>query len=105
MWQQLVTMRDKVLIASANICQDDGQEWTLEYFLQTFEGLGGEDLYSLRVDKKTLKGDLAESEETFTITNSYGDALAMAEAFAAGTVPPSVLLEMADEWLTEVAIA
>ena len=103
--ERVVTMRHQVFnqgnvekVGVATIRQDSGDEWVLEYYLQCYEGLGGEQLYSLRIDKSTPDGVLAEREETFALTESYKSAFEMAVAFYRGTVPPSVLLEMADEW-------
>jgi len=90
-------------IANATIQQDDGAEWQLDYYLQIYDGT--ETLYGLRVNKSTLEGVLVDSEETFATTDNKDEALAMAEAFARGTVPPSVLLEMVDEWGTDVALS
>ena len=85
-------------VANETIRYDDGTEWLLGYYLQTFECPGGETLYGLKVDKSTPDGVLVESEETFATTDNKDEALAMVEAFARGTVPPSVLLELVDEW-------
>ena len=90
------------IIASNTIQQDDGKEWLLDYYLQTYECLGSGTLYGMRVDKSTPLGVLVDSEETFATTDSRSDALAMIDAFARGTVPPSVLLEMVDEWESEL---
>ena len=84
-------------VSSATIRQEDGQEWLLEYYLQTIESPGGT-IFGLRVDKSTLDGVLVEREETSATTEYEEQALAMIHAFAKGTVPPSVLLEMVDDW-------
>jgi len=96
-------MRDcnkAIAIAQTTIQPDDGEQVGLEYYLCQQVGVEGETLYSLRVDKRHMNGGLIEREETPALTGSLTDATAMAEAFARGTVPPSVLLEMVDEWYT-----
>ncbi|MCL2217692.1 MAG: hypothetical protein FWB91_11835 [Defluviitaleaceae bacterium] len=81
-------------VAKASILTDCGTEWVLEYFVENHDG----QFYSLRVDKSTPDGVLVEREETPAMTENHEEAMAMAEAFAQGSVPPVVLLEMADEW-------
>ena len=102
MQAQLLNEVQQEIIASSTIQQDNGKEWLLDYYLQTYDGLEGEKLYGMRVDKSTPEGVLVDSEETFATTNNRRDALAMVDAFARGTVPPSVLLEMVDEWESEL---
>jgi len=87
-----------IAIARTTINPEEGEPAALEYSLCQKEGLEGEILYSLRVDKRNLGGELIEREETPPLTGSLADAIACAEAFAKGTVPPAVLLEMIDEW-------
>jgi len=98
MLQQVLNQRTEEKVGTATIHPDSGEEWLLEYYLQCYEGLGGETLFSIRVDKSTPDGVLAEREETFALTESREQALEMVKAFHKGTVPPSVLLEMADDW-------
>jgi hypothetical protein len=88
-------------VARVDFCGESGGEWVLEYFLQGFEGDGGEKYYGLRIDKSTPEGVLEEREETLAITESRDEALIIANAFAKGSVPPVTLLEMADDWLSE----
>ena len=87
-----------VAITQTTIQPDDGELLKLEYYLCRLIGSEGEALYGLRVDKRHTDGRLIEREETPALTGSLEDAMAMAEVFAKGTVPPSVLLEMVDEW-------
>jgi len=87
-----------IAIAQTVIHPDEGEQVTLEYYLCQSTGHEDEILYALRVDKRHPDGGLIEREETPALTGSLADATAMAEAFAKGTVPPSVLLEMVDEW-------
>ena len=91
-----------IAIAHATICPDNGPDegklLALEYSLRCITGSEGEDLYGLRVDKRYPSGVLIEREETSALTGSLDEATALAEAFATGTVPPCVLLEMVDEW-------
>ncbi|MCL2373523.1 MAG: DUF6514 family protein [Defluviitaleaceae bacterium] len=100
----IMSMREQHL-QGAVIENDEGQKWLLDYYVQTYEGLGGMELYGLKINKSTLDGVLIETEETFATSETYEEALAMAEAFARGTVPPVVLLEMVDEWEDEVKAA
>ena len=85
-------------IASTVIQPEDYDALNLVYSLRKLSGPDGEELFALRVDKRTLSGTLIEREETPAITGSLDDATAIANAFAAGTVPPCVLLELVDEW-------
>ena len=94
-----------VPIASTVITPEDSGPLTLEYALRKITGPEGEELYALRVDKRTNEGALVEREETPAITGSLEDATAIANAFAAGTVPPCVLIEMVDEWCSSLADA
>ena len=90
-------------IASATICQDDGDEWRLDYFLQTCQGLEGKVLYFIKVSKSTLQGVMVQASETFVNTSRREEALKIINAFAIGTVPPWVLPEMVEEWEKEEA--
>lgn len=87
-----------IAIAQTTIQPDDGGILALEYFVCLLTGQEGEVLYGLRVDKRHPGGELIEREETPALTGSLAEITALAETFAAGTVPPCVLLEMVDEW-------
>ena len=87
-----------IAIATATIRPEGSELLNLEYTLFNVTGQEGEVLYALRVDKRSANGNLLEREETHGLTGSLEDATAMAKAFAAGTVPPCVLLEMVEEW-------
>ena len=91
-------------VAKAVIHPEGCEAQTLEYFLRTAaaQGPDGEALYCLRVDKRDPRGILMEREETPPLTSSLEGATKMASIFAAGTVTPCVLLEMADEWYDEI---
>jgi hypothetical protein len=89
-------------VASAEITTESGEQWILHYFLQSFDGENGEEYFGIRIDKSTPEGVLEEREETPAITENREAALHMAKAFAKGSVPPVVLLEMTDEWFSEV---
>lgn len=91
-------------IASAEIQPADDEKWVLDYFLQSSDVENGEKIYGLRIDKSTPSGVLFEREETPALTDSRDIALRMAQAFAAGCVPPVTLLEMADEWCADAAL-
>ena len=85
-------------ITKAKITTESGKIFLLEYSIRCiFKPEGGE-LYGLRVDKRAPTGMLLEREETPALTESLGEATALAKAFAAGTVFPDFLLEMVDEW-------
>ena len=89
----------EIPVTTATIHPEDGEPLLLEYTLLKQTGPEGEILYALRADKRAQAGYLLEREETPGLTGSLDDAIHMAKAFAAGTVPPCVLLEMAAEWL------
>ena len=93
---------ETINIASTVIQPENCDALNLVYSLKKLAGPEGEDLYALRVDKRTPSGTLIEREETPAITGSLDDATAIASAFAAGTVPPCVLLEMVDEWYSTI---
>ena len=86
-------------VAKTTIQTDSGEKWALEYFLQIWRD--GSEFFGLRVEKSTLEGVIVEREETPAITDSRQSAMDIAKAFAAGSVPPSVLLEMVDEWCSD----
>jgi len=90
-------------IAKATIRTDDGEEWVLEYFLQT-KGDSSE-FFGLRVDKSTPDGVLVERSETAAISKCRDTVMTMINAFSKGSVPPSVLPEMTEEWCTVNGIA
>ena len=96
--EAMLSGNDSIAIAQATIHPDEDGVLTLEYYVCIFTGLEGEVLYGLRVDKRHQEGGLIEREETPPITGSLAEIKAMAERFAAGTVPPCVLLEIIDEW-------
>ena len=85
-------------IAKATIQPEDGGQLLLDYALRCVTGPEGETLYGLRVDKRFPNGVLVEREETPGLTGSLEEASNLAEIFAAGTVPPCVLLEMVAEY-------
>ena len=87
-------------IAKADLHTEDGNNWILNYYLQSYDGEDGEKYYGLRIDKSTPEGVLEESEDTLAITESREEILIMAKAFARGCVPPVTLLEMTDDWYT-----
>ena len=85
-------------IAKSTVQLESGELMSLEYFLRCFTGPEGEALYGLRVDMRRPDGQLVERQETEPLTGSIEEATVLAEAFAAGTVMPYVLLEMVEEW-------
>ena len=87
-----------VAVATSMIHPEDSLPLVLEYCICQKLGQGAMPLYGLRVDKRNLDGGLLEREETPAITSSLEEVTALANAFAKGTVPPCVLLEMVDEW-------
>jgi len=89
-------------IAKAIIHPEDDDQVALEYAVRCIVGPEGETLYGLRVDKRSLAGVLIEREETPGLTGSMDEATVLAETFAAGTVPPCVLLEMVADYYVPV---
>jgi len=88
-------------VAQVSFLADCGTEWILEYFLQEYESEESNKVFGVRVNKSTPDGVLVETEETPAISDVREEVLAMAKAFAKGTVPPVTLLEIADEWHSE----
>ena len=91
-------MRTTERITEVTIQHQDGTQWILVYYLQSMPSQHDGEIYALRVDKLSRDGILLEKAETYALTPSKKEALTMVNAFAKGTVPPCVLLEMADEW-------
>ena len=91
-------MRKTERITEVTVKHENGTQWVLVYYLQIIPSKAEGDLYALRVDKISRDGILLERAETYALTDSRQEALLMLNAFASGTVLPSVLLEMADEW-------
>ena len=87
-----------IAVAESAIQPEDGELLNLKYSLRCLTGPSGDTLYGLQVDKRHPNGHLIEREETHGLTSSIDEATALAKVFAAGTVPPCVLLEMVDEW-------
>ena len=85
-------------ITKAELRNEDGDTWVLNYYLQSFAGENSQTAYGLRIDKSTPDGVLCEREETLAITENLEELQIMAKAFAKGSVPPVTLLEMADDW-------
>ena len=92
-------------VAHATYHPEGESTMALDYFILSFTGPEGEALYGLRVDKSSLSGTLVEREETEAVTGSFKEITAIAEAFAAGTVPPCVLHEMVYEWFDELELS
>jgi hypothetical protein len=85
-------------ISEVTVKHENGTAWVFVYYLQIIPSRSEGDLYAIRVDKLSRDGVLLEKAETYALTPSRREALSMVNAFSAGTVPPGVLLEMADEW-------
>jgi len=98
-------LRTTERITEAIVSHDDDKQWIFVYFLQTITTERDEHFYALRVDKLSRDGILLEREETCAFTDCKLEALAMVNAFAVGTVPPCVLLEMTDEWAMQRSYA
>jgi hypothetical protein len=82
------------------VANEQIEGYTLIYYLRAFPAQEGT-AYGLRVDKSTPEGVLLEREETPAVLADISHAMRMAGAFAAGTVMPCTLLEMADDYLSE----
>ncbi|MCL2500586.1 MAG: DUF6514 family protein [Defluviitaleaceae bacterium] len=91
-------MRTTERISEVTVQHENGMQWIFVYYLQAIPSHSEGELFAIRVDKLTRDGILLEKNETYPLTSSRREAMAMVKAFAKGTVPPSVLMEMADEW-------
>ena len=89
--------RDEYL-REAFIEGEEQEKWLLKYYLRVYLVNEGEEMYGLRVDKFDENGALIETEATSAVTESHKTAQSLVDAFARGTVPPCVLMEMVDEW-------
>ena len=89
--------RQLVFVDKKMIHPEGSLPLVLEYYICQDVVRGRGLVYGLRVDKRCLDGVLLEREETPPFTTSREEATALASMFAAGTVPPCVLLEMVDE--------
>jgi len=85
-------------IETTTVTFDNGTEWTLDFYLQSLKGLGGDNFYGIKISRSTLEGVLTESDETFAATENKDEALVMIKAFAKGKVLPISLLEIVDDW-------
>lgn len=85
-------------IETTTVAYDDGTEWVLDFYLQSFECPGGGDVYGIKVSRSTVDGVLTESDKTFAITESRAEALSMVKSFAKGKVLPISLIEVVDDW-------
>jgi hypothetical protein len=90
------------LMESIWIAQEQAAGFILTYYLVPYRRQSGTTVYALRVEKSSPEGVLLEHEATPPVMDDIAEALRMAGAFAAGTVPPSTLLEMADDYLSQV---
>ena len=84
--------------AKAEMVVNEKVRWVLDYYVQTYQSSNGSELYGIKVDKLDDEGVIAESSETFAITDDRNKAMSMLSFLAKGSVPPCVLLEMVDEW-------
>lgn len=84
--------------AGAEIMTEDGQKGFLKYYVRVTE-TDTTPVYGLKSEKYTADGLLEETESTPPLTASYAEAAGWAVRFAANTVTPFSLLEMADEWI------
>lgn len=84
--------------AKAEMVVDEKVKWILDYYVQSYQSSNGSELYGIKVDKLDEEGIIAESSETFAITDDKDKAMSMLSFLAKGSVPPCVLLEMVDEW-------
>lgn len=79
-------------------CEESGV-WSLDYYLQTYTSSDEQELYGIKVCKRS-GNEVLEENETFAISDCRVQTTTMLEYLANGTVPPSVLLEMVDEWFS-----
>jgi hypothetical protein len=88
--------------ANAYVDIGNGKRWVLKYYVHTYGAGRKIPLYGLRVDKCPEENSQPiETEMTPALTASHAEMLTMARVFAKGSVPPCVLLEMADEWFMQ----
>ena len=88
----------KAPAAQAEMVINEKVRWVLDYYVQSYQSSNGSELYGIKVDKLDSEGVVAESSETFAITDDKNKAMSMLSFLAKGSVPPCVLLEMVDEW-------
>ncbi len=84
---------------------DNGCDCRLSYYIRVFnsnEDTANDRAYALRVDMHNPDGRLMETEHTPPLTDEREIIKRMAGAFAAGQVPPCVLIEMCDEWIDDI---
>lgn len=88
--------------ADAEIKTDDGKRWLLKYYVRVVTRGVNASVYGIKIEKYAGAGmgALCESEATPALTASYTEAAALALRFAENTVTPSVLLEMADDYVS-----
>ena len=89
---------NSIAVAQEAFTLENGVQLVLAYSILHLIGPEDEDLYGIRVEKRYPNGNLIEMQDTAGITGSIAEAKAIAEAFAAGTVPPCALLDMIAEW-------
>jgi len=87
-----------IFVSQETIFPENGEILTLEYYLRSHTRPDGETQYGMRIDTRSLNGELLERDETAGLSASIADVAVLAEAFAEGTVLPGNLLEMVDEW-------
>jgi len=89
-------------IETTTVKYDNGTEWVLEFYLQSLKTPEGDNLYGVKINRSTLEGVLAESNETFAATENIDEALTMIRAFSRGKVLPISLPHMVDDWVLQV---
>ena len=93
---------DVIAVARACIFLDEGELISLEYYLRCYTSPIGATMYGVRIDKRYPEGNLIERDETAALSASFADMLELVKTFAKGTVMPSTLHDMVEEWFCPI---
>jgi len=77
---------------------ENGTNWQLLYYVQSYEATNGKKMYGIKVDKLHPDGTEESSAETFAISPDRNKVLAMIYSFAKGAVTPLTLIDVAADW-------
>ena len=90
----------ETLYATVLLTIDKNISWSLEYYLMTYPGSTGKELYGVRIDKRDPNYYVVDKSETFAMTESYDKALAILSHLANGMVRPLEMLTIIDDWVS-----
>ena len=82
-----------VAVARNTVHADEDYEIVLEYTI-----LKRETYYGLRVDKRSVDGELLDREQQPALTGSLEEMMTLTNAFSAGTVFPCTLNDLLEDW-------